>query len=512
MIRRTLLIGITWLLVNIPALAQTSQQTYSFGSNLGSLAYTVDKTVTTCSGSGGLVIKQSYTFGGFSFTSVTGSMQAIPGSTFYKVNGNTGCSTSPPQSGPTITFNGSGYQIVVTPGAGLVSATITVPGYVNPKYVVVGVIYAPPGSKSVVTYTNSNTISNTSSVTNTFMSSFTRTVKVTRPGGLFGFLGGTQTTTNSTTLTQQSQTSDSVTASQTTTSGLQLSGPGSSNNCGPLASDFIGVDHDCDEIEIWINPVTLFTLTNNGQNNPVVQWNGYGFSSLDQTAPIDIVKILVGCLNGDLPTGGSMCAPPLSQLRRSWAENENWPSGQGPGLTQSDLNNILAADPWGQCKPNSPIGSGACPTFSNNSGNFVLLPPQFTLSDLEDVPYSQASPGTATYTVSTTSSNTQGEESKTTFSQTFGVEDAFTGTDFLKGFGASVSESQTLEWNYEVNSSTTLSGTFTGMVNITSPACNGDPCNPAYPPNPLAFGTGTEFDIFVDNFFGSFVFVPSFYQ
>lgn len=192
--------------------------------------------------------------------------------------------------------------------------------------------------------------------------------------------------------------------------------------------------------------------------------------------------------------------------------NENWPSGTGPGLTQTDLNNILAADPWGECKPTSPVGSSACPTYTDESGNFVLLPPQFSISDQENVPYSQAEPGTATYTISTTSSNTQGEESKTTFSQTFGVEDAFTGTDFLKGFGASVSESETLTWMYEVNNSTTVGNTVTGTASITAPACNGDPCNPTYPPNPLTFGTGTEFDIFVDNFFGSFVFVPSSYQ
>jgi hypothetical protein len=114
--------------------------------------------------------------------------------------------------------------------------------------------------------------------------------------------------------------------------------------------------------------------------------------------------------------------------------------------------------------------------------------------------------------VTTTNSTTQGQQSQTSFSQTFGVENAFTGTSFLKGFGANVSVSQTLTSTYAVNQQTTVSNTFAGQAMIIGPACNGNPCNPPYPPNPALLGTGTEFDIFVDQFFGTFVFVPSSYQ
>ncbi|MGE5322488.1 MAG: hypothetical protein ACM3SW_06480, partial [Actinomycetota bacterium] len=325
------------------------------------------------------------------------------------------------------------------------------------------------------------------------------------PGGLFGFLGGKQTQTQSNTIEQQSNSSTSVTTSSSKTQSVTLFGPGPSNNCGASAGDFIGVDHDCDLIEVWLNPVLVFTLTDNGG----VQWNGYGFSALDPIAPIEIADILVGCLNGDIAASDHRCAPPLSQFQRTWAGVEVWPAGQGPGLTQADLNNILAADPWGRCTPNSPIGSSACPTFSTD-GTFTLLPPQFSLSDQRNISYHQGDLQQG-YTVSTATSTTQGQESQTSFSQTFGTESAFTGTGFLSGFGANVSTSQTLTWRYEVNNSTTLSTTMMGQASITPPACNGNPCFPAYPPTPALYGTGIAFDIFVDHFFGTFAFVPSAY-
>ena len=73
------------------------------------------------------------------------------------------------------------------------------PGYINPKYVVVAVVYAPPGSNSYVDYANSTLVSSTNTVTNTFIDSVDQTVTLTGPGGLFGFLGGTRTTTYSNT-------------------------------------------------------------------------------------------------------------------------------------------------------------------------------------------------------------------------------------------------------------------------------------------------------------------------
>lgn len=493
------------------AMAQT--QSFSFGNGLGTLTYNVNGDTEPCTGLKGFeAFFTDWSFSNFKYIASDNTTYQLSGFTSY-VDGLARAQGSCPATyaGRTITASGSGFTMVISPGPGYVTATISVPGYINPKYVIVGVIYAPPGSKSFVDYSNTNFVSNTASITNTFINSTTKTVKITTPGsGLSGFFGGTQIQTQSTTLTQTSQTSSSVTSSYTSTQGLKLFGPGPNNNCGPQAGDYIGVDHDCDLIKVWVNPVMLFTLTND-DSGTIVQWNGYGFSTLDTTAPIHIVDILVGCLNGDIATSDSRCAPSLGEFQRTWAAGENWPSGQGPGLTQNDLNNILAADPWGQCKPSSLIGSSTCPTYSVNSGIFTLLPPQFTLSNLQNIPYTEGAPQT-TWSVSTTNSNTQGQQSQTSFSQTYGVENAFSGTNFLEGFGANVSISQTLTWVYAVNNQTTNSITFAGQASIIGPACNGNPCTPPYPPNPALYGTGTEFDIFWDHFFGTFVFVPSSYQ
>jgi hypothetical protein len=487
------------------ALAQT--QSFTFGHGLGTLTYDASGDTEFCTGFHGLeAMFTDWSFSNFAYTPPNGTTQQLGGFTTY-VDGLARAQGSCPatKAGPTLTFNGNGYTIVVTPFAGGVNATISVPGYINPKYVVVGVIYAPPGSLSFVTYSTTNFQSSTTAITDTFLSSVTKTIKVTTPGGLFGFLGGSQTQTQSNTLEQQSNSSTSVTTSSSKTQSVTLFGPGPSNNCGPSANDFIGVDHDCDLIEVWVNPVMPFTLSDDG----TVQWNGYGFSALDPVAPIEIVNILVGCLNGDLAASDPRCAPPLSEFQRTWAASENWPAGQGPGLTQADLNNILAADPWGHCTPGSPIGSSACPTFSTD-GTFTLLPPQFSLSDQRDVSYHQGDPQQG-FMVSTGTSTTQGQESQTSYSQTFGTESAFTGTGFLSGFGADVSNSQTLTWRYEVNNSTTTSTTLVGQASITPPACNGNPCMPAYPPVPELYGTAIAVDIFVDHFFGTFAFVPSAY-
>lgn len=386
----------------------------------------------------------------------------------------------------------------------VVSAPPSYSGYINPKYVVVDVIYAPPGSKSTVGYSNSTTISDTQSVVNTSSTSTKVSVSLTKTGQLYTWLSGSQTDSYSDTLTQQNQDTQSVTLSDTNTSVLTVYGPGSNDECDSTASDYVGVDHDCDTIRVWLNPVMTFKIVNG-----TVTWTGYGSSGLDPVAPIHIDNVKVGCLNGALPQTSSVCASFYDDAKRTWAANENWPSGQGPGLTTTDFAKILAADKWGKCTPASPIGSSACPTYTVPS--FSLLPPEFYLSDQENVPYQQA--GTQwLYTISSTGSNMKGESSTTTNQQTYGVEDAFTGSAWLAGFKASVGLSQTLTTSNEVNDQTTVSNTVIGTTTIVPPACSGDPCNPVYPPASATYGEATNFDIFIDQNYGTFVFVPSDYE
>jgi hypothetical protein len=450
--------------------------------------------VGSCQYGGHTLHPYTWTYYGFAYASNIGEQLGISGSTYY-THGFQNAGNCPTTTyGPNITYNGGGYAISMSPGSGgYVSATISgVSGYINPKYVVVGVIYAPPGSNSTVNYTNSSMVSNTSSITNTFKVGITESTSSTTPGGIFGFLGGSETTTSSTSLTQSVQTSTEITVSKTSSLGTIVPGP---------ANDYVGVDHDYDIIKVWVNPVMLFTDASDGS----VFWKGYGFSTLDPVGVADIVDAYVGCLNGDFSPTDSACSQATSAFQRTWAANENWPSGQGPGLTQTDLNNILAADAYGQCKPTLAPGSSACPTPSN----------QFTLTTPQDIPYLQPPPGgqptTTVVTISYTNSSSSGFQGTTEFSQTYGVEDAFTGSGFLTGFSAKVSQSQTFTWTLQVNTKLTSSTTSSATATITGPACNGNPCNPSYPPNPLMYGTALYFDFYQDNLFGTFLLVPAVY-
>ena len=503
-----------------------NQQIYNvsigLGSGEGTVNYRMIVNYDTC------LVHAKYTYhytraGYDSFVYVSSAGQQIPipeVGYFYSISGSPGAGVYAPCPangvfGRPMTLLEKNYQIYVYPKTGscglyCVNAAY-VPGtfgYINPKYVVAGVLYSPPGSRSTAVYTNSTMVSNTSSIMQSFTSSTTVSTStqvlsgVPTPTGVFAWLNGTETQTSSNTETQVAQNNLTVTATLNTSSGTTIPGP---------ATDYIGLNHDYDIIKVWINPVLLFTVYNTTMpGETAVGWWGYGSSALDTTAPIDIWPIPVGCLNGDFPQTDSACASPLSAFQRPWAANENWPAGQGPGLTQTDLDNILAADPWGTCHPNLPVGSTACPTYSAG-----FLFPNFSLSDQTQLTYIQPLPGglpsSNSYQVSTTNSQTQGSTTASTYSQTWGYEFDQVGTGFLSAFSSKLSFSQTLTWSYSYTTTALIANTMTGTANIVGPACAGNPCNPSYPPSPNTFGNVTAFDIFIDARFGTFAFLPAAY-
>ena len=277
---------------------------------------------------------------------------------------------------------------------------------------------------------------------------------------------------------------------------------------GP-ADAFVGVDHDYDLIWVWLNPVALFTLTNNGG----VQWNGYGYSTLDQPA-MDVIGVYVGCLNGAFSQ--SYCNSQYqTPFARSWASVEEWPSGQGPALTGngaacvpgsgSDVCNILDADPYGQCIGSSPVGASACPGPDAT---------RFTLTLNQNVNYTQPPPGglpfTTQYQEAYTTANSTQTSYTHTHSQTFGREQSFSGKPFGIGFDMSIAVTRTMEWTHESSNLFETSNTSTATASITGPPCNvvGNACSPSYPPDPLDYGSAISFDLYQDNIFGGFLFVP----
>jgi hypothetical protein len=222
-----------------------------------------------------------------------------------------------------------------------------------PKYKVMAVVYAPPGSASSVTYGNSNLVGSTDTMSTTNSSSNTVSTSISAGGGI-GPLSVEATYKFSDEWSTSSEYSDSI-AVQTTTGN-------SISTMGPISSS-LGVDHDNDIIYIWLNPV----LTGSSSGS-VLNWTGLASNTCDPNNPMsltidqavngcdpnqypypDVVGIPVWCLkNPHSPVQG--CAQWLEYTSRSW-DRTIWPVdptglSTGPGLTMRDYADILQADPF----------------------------------------------------------------------------------------------------------------------------------------------------------------------
>lgn len=528
----------------LSALTASAQQSYGFGSNLGQLNYSGYSTTNTCYilEGGEFYVPFSYTqysFGSFVYVdSAQGINQSISGS-FSGISGSPGSGPNSQcpdnySSGSTINYSGTGYTITIN-GAGWLSAAIQVPGYVNPKYQVVGIIYAPPGSHSSVSYTNSNLVSSTISTKKSYTTGYTVGVATKLSKGIGAWKFGSLDSS------VQSSTSWSQATTTTDTSAVTVQKQTSYQN-GPFLGptcDYCGVDHDYDIILVWLNPVHLFTLTNGG----VVQPSGYGFSTLDQPG-LDIYQVYAGELNGDF----AMRSSTTTAFARAWASTTNFDynTGSTPALTAQDEVNILTTDPFWDCTYKSPTTDGincakpADATFSgtvNTSGTTVTwatgsqfnqlliqgtmvikgvsytvasvnsatsltltttagtqsgvsysVPSRFTQSGNVNFAYTQPPPGgqpstqafTWTYTTTNSNGSTVSHDNKVEY----GMEKTFKGTFFKLGFEVTLSKLWTMDHTYETSSQITTSNSSSATASITGPVCNNvnGACSPVYPP------------------------------
>jgi hypothetical protein len=366
-----------------------------------------------------------------------------------------------------------------------ISGTYTPPpqgiqGYINPKYVVVGVTYAPPGPTSNVTYTNSTLVGNTTTTTNSFKNNVNVTISVTKDISAWTVLGAVGVKlagTSSTDVTQGTNSSSTVTTSKTSTVSYQTSGTG--NACSP-------VNHDYDTIWLWLNPLALYTAYSGTTN---VQWNGYGYDNHDPagTNGRDIVPIQVGWLNGHFGSDPSINAI----LARGWVTTYEptmiWPAGEGPGITSTDKTHILAADPFTNPTYTLPT---PLPT-SSADGRFTqdLYPPN-------PIPYI---PGGTTTAYSTVDLNTNSQANGTSyeFVQAFGTELSFKGTAWLATITVDIKTTDTMTQDQTWLNTLTVTQTNTNSLSVAEPSN----CNPPYS------GPG-QFIVFQDNHYGSFMFYP----
>ena len=232
-------------------------------------------------------------------------------------------------------------------------------GYSFPKYQVMGVVYAPPGSASSVTYTSSQVVGSTDAISTTNGSTNSTSSSVTVGIGLFGF-GGSISYNTSNTWGASTEVSNSV--------AVQTQQGNTVATMGPISSS-LGVDHDNDVIYIWLNPVIAGTVTGTG-STATLDWTGLASNSCDINNPAgppsayqgvsgcdpnqypypDIVGIPVWCLkNPYYPTPScSQWLPYTSRIwdLSDWGTDPNTGIPLGPGLTMRDYADILQSDPF----------------------------------------------------------------------------------------------------------------------------------------------------------------------
>ena len=365
-------------------------------------------------------------------------------------------------------------------------------GYVDPKFMVIGVTYAPPGASTntFVSYASSIFVGNTTSLSQSWSFGITNTVSLSQ-GYAVAVSKGSVTAETSTTMTQAFKNTSTVTTSFQVQSGEKTFGTG---------SYFAPVDNDYDIIWVWLNPSLIFTIT-----GTTVVWNGYGYDTADEPSP-DIVGIQLGYLNGHF---GPIPADIQASLNRTWAANQKWASGQVPALTSADLAHIAAADPFSVSTYGTTYLGYSLPSPETADHRFTLS----TCSSESPIYYLQAGPSTTagidTCTLNYTSTSTQAQDITNTYTQTFSTDTSLSVT-FYGALAYDLKQTQTLTFTTEAQSSLTNTTNSTAALSVQGPPCNNvvaekGPCVPVYD------STGnqpTQFEVYQDNMYGTFMFAP----
>ena len=359
------------------------------------------------------------------------------------------------------------------------SPTPPVDGVIGPKYIVVTVTYAPPGSLSTVSYMNSTMLGNSVSVSNSFSNDVSLNASITTGFSIFGF-GATATSTASTELTQETDSSSSVAVNETATTGTIVPGP---------ASSAVGLDHDEDIIWVWLNPVLHFVVN----SDTSFTWTGFGFDINDPTGNTDILGIPVKFLNGHAP----MPANVADVLARRWAppvtcsittDPTCGPDGtDSPGLNANDLAAILATDPF----------SNSSYVIDIPTGSSCTVDGRFCRTTNQNMQYSPPPPGgqpiTQTFSAVHQATATQGQSASTTYKVGFSSQFSAS-AGFLAKIQAKLTVADTLSWTNKWSSTSTQQVGQTAAVSVTGPSTADNYTGPV------------EFNVFQDNIYGTFMF------
>lgn len=356
-------------------------------------------------------------------------------------------------------------------------------GTIEPKYVVLTVTYAPPGSGSSVTYSNSTMLGTSLSLSN----SFTNTTSQTTSGGggikfsIFGIsIGGGGSATSSNQFTQETDSSSSFAVNQTATLSTVVPGPASSAQ---------GLNHDVDLIWIWLNPVLNFSMSSSN----VLTWTGFSFDLRDPVGEMDVIGIPVAFLNGHQ----AMPANIADVLARRWAPRVVCTVGSSgcgadgtadPGLTAADLAAILEADPFSNPSYviNIPAGSSctADARFCRTTNQNLLFSP----------PPAGGQPTTQSFSMVHQTTATEGQGASDTRQTQFSTDLNASASFFIFSFNADLKSQNTLVWTNKWSTTSTQQVGQTAALTVKGPASTDNYTGPV------------EFEVFQDNIYGTFMF------
>jgi hypothetical protein len=332
-----------------------------------------------------------------------------------------------------------------------------------------------------VSYTNNTVVGNTATTSTSFNSKASTSVSLSSSTGLPGFLSGKETTTISASYAQQSGTSQSVAVSQTVSNKTGLTG---------YTDPVNGLNHNFDYIFVWLNPIVIYGDYQSGSNTTVV-FNGYGYDLTDTHVynDMDVIGIPVGCITGWLQAqfpstwGGpsGTCADIASVYARTWAMNNV--DGSGPGLTTTDLQNILEADPfWTSYTPTLAPSS-----YTTTDGRFTEC---YSSLCTQTILFEPNLNDTYTQGYSTTTTNTKNYS----HTETFAIEQQFSSSIFWNTFSLSLQAQNEWTMQYSTSDAVNNSQGQTSSLTINGPS-------PGYD-GPL------QFVQFQDNYFGTLMLYP----
>ena len=449
------------------------------GPGLGTLNYVVTDQLVTCTDTDPPQFYPSYeewSYDSFVYVDGSGVSHAMSGgASYFRSNGD-----SPPCPGDYVgtgTLTGDDLTVTFVPSSdGFGTATLApISGHINPKYVILAVTYAPPGAQSNVDYSESTLFGTSTSIADSFISQSNFKVSVSGSAGGIPGLKFSSTLSYSNGWTQEEDTSSSISLNKMFQEAEVVRGPTSS----------LGLNHDYDVIWLWLNPLALFDVLP-GPNT--VTWTGYAYDGNDIPS-MDVYPVYAGYLNGHF----SIPSDVAQVLARTWATGQTWGTGQEPGLTTQDFATILAADPF----------SDPSYTMSVPAGSLTSSDGRFTVTSNQDVSYVPPPPGgnpiTQNYIATYSTTETQGQSAKHTHQVAWSLDASVTvgfKTHFTPSLTVDTQKSWTTTTSSQWSTTRTNTNTQSASFSVTGPAATDNYTGP------------TEFVVFQDNIYGTFMFYP----